>query len=40
MKMTAGIFAANAGHSNEEIKKAIKKQLDDDLLFAYQNFDQ
>lgn len=34
--MTAGIFAANAGHANPEIKKAIKKQLDNDLLFAYQ----
>lgn len=34
--MTAGIFAANAGHANDDIKKAIKKQLDDDLLFAYQ----
>jgi len=34
--MTAGIFAANAGHANPAIKEAIKKQLDDDLLFAYQ----
>ena len=34
--MTAGIFAANAGHSNEKIKQAIKKQLDQDLIFAYQ----
>ena len=34
--MTAGIFAANAGHSNPEIKKAIQKQLDKNLIFAYQ----
>ena len=34
--MTAGIFATNAGHSNEKIKQAIKKQLDQDLIFAYQ----
>jgi len=34
--MTAGIFTANAGHSNPAIKKAIKKQLDSNLLFAYQ----
>ena len=34
--MTSGIFVSNAGHSNERIKEAIKKQLDNDLLFAYQ----
>ena len=34
--MTAGIFATNSGHANEKIKQAIQKQLDDDLLFAYQ----
>tara|TARA_R110000824_G_scaffold96174_1_gene230600 strand:+ start:334 stop:1602 length:1269 start_codon:yes stop_codon:yes gene_type:complete len=34
--MTAGIFAANAGHANDKIKEAIKMQLDADLLFAYQ----
>ena len=34
--MTAGIFTTNAGHANPAIKDAIKKQLDDDLLFAYQ----
>ena len=33
---TSGIFVANAGHSNPDIKKAIKNQLDEDLLFAYQ----
>jgi len=34
--MTAGIFTANAGHANENIKNAIKAQIDSDLLFAYQ----
>ena len=34
--MTAGIFTANAGHANENIKNAIKAQVDSDLLFAYQ----
>ncbi|MBI2065434.1 MAG: aminotransferase class III-fold pyridoxal phosphate-dependent enzyme [Candidatus Yanofskybacteria bacterium] len=33
--MTSGIFVANAGHANPAIKAAIQKQLDDDLLFAY-----
>ncbi len=33
--MTSGIFVANAGHSNPFIKKAIRDQLDKDLLFAY-----
>ena len=34
--MTSGIFVANAGHSNPEIKRAIKHQIDSDLMFAYQ----
>jgi acetylornithine/succinyldiaminopimelate/putrescine aminotransferase len=34
--MTAGIFVANAGHSNPKINKAIKDQIDSDLTFAYQ----
>ncbi len=34
--MTAGIFAANAGHSNPKIKEAIQRQLDNNLIFAYQ----
>jgi acetylornithine/succinyldiaminopimelate/putrescine aminotransferase len=33
--MTSGIFVANAGHANPKIKAAIKKQLDSDLVFAY-----
>ena len=33
--MTSGIFVANAGHANPKIKQAIKRQLDSDLLFAY-----
>jgi len=33
--MTSGIFVANAGHANPFIIKAIKKQLDDKLLYAY-----
>jgi len=33
--MTSGIFVANAGHSNPAIQKAIKKQVDAGLLFAY-----
>ncbi len=33
---TSGIFVTNAGHSNPKIKDAIKKQLDNDLMFAYQ----
>ncbi len=33
--LTSGIFVANAGHANPAVKRAIKKQLDDDLLFAY-----
>ena len=34
--MTAGIFAANAGHSNPKFKEAIQNQLDKNLIFAYQ----
>lgn len=34
--MTSGIFATNSGHANEDIKSAIQRQLDNDLLFAYQ----
>tara|TARA_R110002020_G_scaffold116549_1_gene267075 strand:+ start:4229 stop:5479 length:1251 start_codon:yes stop_codon:yes gene_type:complete len=33
---TSGIFVANSGHSNPKIKKAIKNQLDNNLMFAYQ----
>ncbi len=33
---TSGIFVTNAGHSNPKIKDAIKKQLDSNLMFAYQ----
>ncbi len=33
--LTSGIFVANAGHSNPRIKKAIKDQVDADMLFAY-----
>ena len=33
---TAGIFVANSGHSNPKIKEAIKNQLDNNLMFAYQ----
>ena len=35
---SAGIFVSNAGHSNSKIKDAIKKQLDDDLLYSYQYY--
>ena len=34
--MTSGIFVTNAGHSNPAINDAIKKQVDNDLLFGYQ----
>lgn len=34
--MTSGIFVTNAGHSNPFIRKAIKDQMYDDLMFAYQ----
>ena len=34
--MTSGIFVTNAGHLNTEIVEAIKNQLDDELMFAYQ----
>ena len=33
--MTSGIFVANAGHSNDYINDAIKKQLDSDLVFSF-----
>jgi len=33
---TSGIFVANVGHSHPHIKEAIKDQIDNDLLFAYQ----
>lgn len=33
--MTAGIFVANAGHANPEIKRAIEKQLDSDMWFSF-----
>jgi len=33
--LTSGIFVANAGHANPKIKKAVKDQIDLDLLFAY-----
>jgi len=33
--LTSGIFVANAGHANPEIKQAILKQLNTNLLFAY-----
>ncbi|OGN05668.1 MAG: aminotransferase class III [Candidatus Yanofskybacteria bacterium RIFCSPHIGHO2_01_FULL_44_17] len=32
---TSTIFVANAGHANPRIKKAIKDQLDSDLLHSY-----
>jgi len=32
---TSGIIVANVGHSNEKIKKAIKNQIDQDMLHAY-----
>ena len=34
--MTSGIFVTNAGHSNPQISKAIKDQVDSGLTFAYQ----
>ena len=34
--MTSGIFVTNAGHSNPQISKAIKDQVDAGLTFAYQ----
>src|SRR3989344_1379392 len=33
--LTSGIFVANAGHANPKITRAIKRQLDQDLVFAY-----
>ena len=35
---SAGIFVANAGHSNTEINDAIKNQLDNDLVYSYQYY--
>ena len=35
---SSGIFVTNAGHSNPKIKKAIKKQLNNNLLFSYQYY--
>lgn len=32
---SSGVLVASAGHSREEIKDAIKKQVDSDLLFTY-----
>jgi len=34
--MTSGIFVTNSGHANTQVKDAIKQQLDNNLLFAYQ----
>ena len=34
--MTSGIFVTNAGHSNPKISEAIKKQIDNNLIFGYQ----
>jgi len=34
--MTSGIFVTNAGHSNPQISKAIKDQVDSGLTLAYQ----
>ena len=36
--LSAGIFVSNAGHSNSEIKDAIRKQLDNNLLYSYQYY--
>lgn len=33
--LTSGIFVSNVGHSNPRIKKAIKKQVDKNLLFNF-----
>jgi len=33
--MTSAIFVTNAGHANPRIVEAIQKQLQDELLFAY-----
>jgi len=33
--MTAGIFVANAGHANPEIKSAIQQQLNSDMWFSF-----
>jgi len=34
--MTSGIFVTNSGHLNPKVVEAIKNQLDDELMFAYQ----
>jgi 4-aminobutyrate aminotransferase / (S)-3-amino-2-methylpropionate transaminase / 5-aminovalerate transaminase len=34
--MTSGIFLTNSGHSNPDILKALRSQLNDELIFAYQ----
>ena len=36
--LSSGIFVTNAGHSNPKIKKAIKKQLNNNLLYSYQYY--
>ena len=33
--MTSGIFVTNSGHANPEVGQAIRRQLDSNLLFAY-----
>jgi len=33
--MTSGIFVANAGHANPEIKRAIQGQLDKEMWFSF-----
>lgn len=34
---TSGILVANIGHSNKAVRKAIKSQVDDKLIFSYNN---
>ena len=34
--MTSGIFLTNAGHSNKQILEAMKKQIDEELIYSYQ----
>ena len=34
--MTSGIFLTNSGHSNNKIFNAIRKQLDEELIYSYQ----
>ncbi len=33
--MTSGIFVTNAGHANQMVKEAIRRELDSSLLFSY-----